>query len=105
VASRPASVLVEDILNPSKEVAPDFLNYMLVTTQGQLLTGLLAGETATTVKLRRAEGLEDVVLRNEITELRASGKSLMPDGLEQSLGLQDMADLLKFLRQSVVPAR
>lgn len=81
------------------------MNYMMITTQGQILTGLLAGETATTVKVRRAEGLEDVVLRSEIAELRSSGKSVMPDGLEQSLGFQDMADLLKFLQQSAVPVR
>jgi putative heme-binding domain-containing protein len=105
VASRPAAALLDDILHPSKEVAPDFVNYMLLTKQGQVLTGLLATETATAVKLRRAEGLEEVVLRSEVAELRASGKSLMPEGLEQSLGLQEMADLLKFLQQASVPAR
>jgi putative heme-binding domain-containing protein len=72
---------------------------VLITTRGQVLTGLVAAETATAVKLRRAEGAEDTVLRTEIQELRASGKSLMPEGLEQSLSLQDMADLLAFLQR------
>lgn len=105
VASRLPAALLEDILNPSKEVAPDFINYVLLTTQGHILTGLLAGETATTVKLRRAEGFEDVALRSEITELRASGKSLMPEGLESVLSPQDVADLLKFLRRSTVASK
>jgi putative membrane-bound dehydrogenase-like protein len=99
--SRPKEALLTDLLDPSKEIAPDFMGYVLVTARGQVLTGLLAAETATSVKLRRAEGAEETVLRTQIQELRATGKSLMPDGLEQTLTLQDMADLLEFLRQPV----
>jgi putative heme-binding domain-containing protein len=101
VGSRLPAALLEDILDPDKVVAPDYLSYVLVTTGGQVLSGLIANETATAVKLRRGEGAEDVVLRTEIQDLRASGQSLMPAGLEQSVGLQDMADLLAFLRRPV----
>jgi putative heme-binding domain-containing protein len=80
-------------------VAPDFLNYILVTARGELLAGLLTAETATAAKLRRAEGAEDVVLRSEIQELRSTGKSLMPEGLEQVLNLQDIADLIEILQK------
>ncbi len=73
--------------------------YTLVTQQGQVLSGLLASETATSVTLRRAEGAQDFVLRSQIEELRATGKSLMPEGLEQNLSPQDVADLLDFLAQ------
>jgi putative heme-binding domain-containing protein len=99
VASRPKEALLEDILDPSKNVAPDFLNYVLVTARGQVRTGLLTAETATTVKLRLAEGAEDVVLRSEIQELRSTGKSLMPEGLEQVLNPQDIADLIEFMQK------
>jgi putative heme-binding domain-containing protein len=99
VAGRPRAALLEDILDPNKEVAPDYMSFVLVTTRGRVLTGLVAAETATTVKLRRADGVEDLVFRSEVQELRGSGKSLMPEGLEQSLGLQEMADLLEFLQQ------
>lgn len=106
IASRPAAALLEDILDPNKEVAPDFINYMLITKGGQLLSGLLVSETATSVRLRRGEGAEDAVLRREIDELRASGKSLMPEGFEQTITPQDMADLLHFLRKPVpLPAK
>src|SRR5262249_15411387 len=101
VASRPREALLVDILDPSKEIAPDYANYVLVTQRGQVLTGLLVAETATTVKLRRAEGAEDTVPRSQIQELRASGQSLMPEGLEQALGVQDVADLLEFLQKPV----
>jgi putative membrane-bound dehydrogenase-like protein len=101
VASRPKEALLTDILDPSKEVAPDFMNFVVVTRRGQVLTGLIAAETATSVKLRRADGVEDTVLRSEIQELRPSGKSLMPEGLEQSLTVQDVADIMAFLHEAV----
>ena len=42
--------------------------------------------------------LQDPKLRSEIEEIAASGKSLMPEGLEQKLSLQEMADLIAYLR-------
>ncbi len=99
IVGRPPSALINDILDPNKDVAPDFVSYVLVTTKGQVLSGLLAQETASSLKLRRAEGAEESVLRSEIEDFRSSGRSLMPEGLEQSLGMQGVADLLSFLRQ------
>src|SRR5262249_55668967 len=58
IGSRPASALLEDILDPNKEVAPDFVQFLLVTRNGQTLTGLLASATAPAVLLPRAHGAE-----------------------------------------------
>jgi putative heme-binding domain-containing protein len=99
IAGRAPDALLGDIIDPNREVAPDYATLAAATQSGQVFAGLLAEETATTLKLRRAEGVEDTVLRSEIDELRSTGKSLMPEGLEQNLGLQDMADLIAFLRE------
>lgn len=99
VIGRRKEILLVDILDPSKEVAPDFINFMVVTRRGQVLTGMIAAETPASVKLRRAEGVEEIILRSEIQELRSTGKSLMPDGFEQQLSIPDMADLLEFLQR------
>ena len=99
VASRPKEALLADVLDPSRQVSADFINYTLTTIDGKLLTGFIASETATSVTLRRAGEPDDTVLRSQIKELRAEGKSLMPEGLEQGLTAQDMADLLAFLRK------
>jgi putative heme-binding domain-containing protein len=50
------------------------------------------------LKLRRPEGVEETILRSEIDELRSTARSLMPEGLEQSITLQEMADLIAYLR-------
>jgi putative membrane-bound dehydrogenase-like protein len=99
VAGRPASALLSDILDPNHEVSPDFVSFLLVTKAGQVLSGLLVEETAASLKLRRAEGAEETVLLSEVQEFRSSGRSLMPEGLEQSLGMQGVADVLAFLKQ------
>jgi len=96
-SAKPKESLLIDLLDPSRQVSPDQIAYTLATEDGQVFAGLLVAETATSVTLRRAEGLEITVLRGQIDELQASGTSLMPDGLEQQLTERDAADLLEFL--------
>jgi putative membrane-bound dehydrogenase-like protein len=99
IAGRAPEALLTDVLDPNREVAADYVAVTLATRHGQVVSGLLVEETASTLKLRRAQGIEESVLRSEIDELRSTGQSLMPEGLEQSISLQEMADLVAFLRQ------
>ena len=90
--------LVIDILDPSREVDPRYINYVVTTKNGQLFTGLVAAETASSVTLRRAEKAEDTILRTQIEEIQATAKSLMPDNLETQLNKQDLADVIAYLQ-------
>jgi hypothetical protein len=51
------------------------------------------------ITLRRANAPDLTLLRSQVLELRAGGKSVMPDGFEEVLDHQGMADLLGFLQQ------
>ena len=97
IGGRAKEILLSDLLDPSRQVAPDYLSYTLVTRDGRALTGLLVSDIAEAVTLRRGEGADDTLPRAEIDQLQASGKSLMPEGLEQRLSVQDVADVLEFL--------
>jgi putative membrane-bound dehydrogenase-like protein len=99
VGARPKETILVDVFDPSRQVTPEFVAYTLVTKDGQVLSGLVVSETGESLTLRRAEGAQDFVRRADIEELRSTGKSLMPEGLEQNLNEQDMADLLSFLSQ------
>ncbi|REK09877.1 MAG: hypothetical protein DWQ37_17365 [Planctomycetota bacterium] len=99
IASRSKEDLLVDLFDPSRQLVPQYAAYTLLTHNGQVLSGVLVSETATSVTLRRAEGAQDFVPREQIAELRATGKSLMPDGMEQQLNETDVADLLAFLQQ------
>jgi putative membrane-bound dehydrogenase-like protein len=99
IATHARETLLVDVLDPSRQVSPDFVSYAVVTTEGEALTGLIATESTASITLRRPNSPDLTIQRSQIQELKADGKSLMPDGLEQGLSAQDMADLLSFLRQ------
>jgi putative heme-binding domain-containing protein len=99
IGSRPAAMLLVDLLDPGREIAPDYANFVIETDEGEILTGLLAGETAAAVLLKAAGGTETLVPRERIVRLQPAGASLMPIGFEQKLDLQGVADLLSFLRE------
>ena len=92
--------LLIDILDPTKEVDPRYLSYQVTTRRGQILTGIIAAETASSLTLRRGEGAEDTILRNQIESVESTGKSLMPEGLEMQLTKQDLADVIAYLRKA-----
>src|SRR5262249_39253814 len=93
----PEALLI-DILNPNAAIDANYINYMIATKSGKVLTGIIAAETASSITLRRAESQTDVVLRQDIEEIQSTGISLMPDGLEKNISLQEMADLIHYLK-------
>jgi putative membrane-bound dehydrogenase-like protein len=96
--NKTAGQLLLDILDPSREVDPRFLEYALTTNAGRVVSGLIVAETASSVTLRRAEKQEETILRSQIDTIQSTTKSLMPDGLEQQLSRQDVADLIAYLQ-------
>jgi putative heme-binding domain-containing protein len=92
----PEQVLI-NILDPNREVAPNFVSYTVETRDGRTLDGLIAGESAASLTLKRAEGVTETVLRRDITAISGSGLSLMPEGLETAISIEQMADLIAFL--------
>ncbi|HEY2839364.1 MAG TPA: PVC-type heme-binding CxxCH protein [Pirellulales bacterium] len=95
--NRGAEAILANVLDPNREVNPQYVSYTLLTDDGRTITGMIDSETAGSVTLRRAEGATDTVLRKNIEELVASGLSIMPEGLEQQLDKQALADLLAYL--------
>jgi putative membrane-bound dehydrogenase-like protein len=98
VAGRDARTLLTNILDPNRAVDPAYRLYRIRTADGRDLSGVVATETATSLTLRRALGVEETLLRRDIVELAGSTLSMMPEGLERQRTPQDFADLLAFLR-------
>lgn len=101
IASRPKPAILADIMDPSRDISPDFTNYVVATKQGQVLMGLLVAETPGGVRLRRQQAAEDFVSRADIEELRSNSKSMMPEGFEERFNEQELSDLLEFLHHPV----
>jgi putative membrane-bound dehydrogenase-like protein len=96
----PESILV-NVLAPSREVNPQYLNYVVMSLDGRSYSGMIASENATSIQLKRAESATDTLLRNDIDWIHNTGKSIMPEGLEQSITPEAMADLIAYLQQSL----
>jgi putative membrane-bound dehydrogenase-like protein len=100
IKSRGAETVLTAVLDPNREVNPQYLNYSIVTVDGRVLTGTIVDEGATSVTLRRAENVTESVLRIEIDEIKNTGLSMMPEGFEDSIDRQAMADLIGYLMQT-----
>lgn len=96
VSNGPEKLLVS-ILDPNREVAPNFVAWTVETKDGESSTGLLGSDDAAGVLLRLAGGLEARVPRDRVARLKPEGRSLMPEGLESGLASQQMADLIAHL--------
>jgi putative membrane-bound dehydrogenase-like protein len=92
----PESIL-SNVIAPNAEVNPQYMTYVVTTKDGRTLSGMIADESAASVTLRKAENQQDTVLRIDIEEMRSTGLSLMPDGIEKDVSPEEMADLIAFL--------
>jgi len=97
IRQRGLQAVLLNILDPNREVKPSFVTYVLVTTEGRIVTGMIVAENANSITVRRADATSETVLRVDIEELRSTGVSFMPEGLEKQLDVAAMADLLAYL--------
>ncbi|APZ93724.1 PVC-type heme-binding CxxCH protein [Fuerstiella marisgermanici] len=96
--NRSRDALLYDILDPNRRVDPQFNEYIAVTVDGRTYNGLLVSDTGQQIVLRQPEGKEQTLARADIEELQATSRSLMPEGMEKDVTVQQMADLLEFLK-------
>ncbi len=92
--------LLTAMLDPNRAVEAKYLDYIAVTTSGLTYTGMLANETGNSVTLMGQEGKQQTILRTDLDVLQATGKSLMPEGIEKDVSPQDVANVIAYLRGS-----
>ncbi|HRA89404.1 MAG TPA: c-type cytochrome, partial [Planctomycetaceae bacterium] len=98
LTTRTPESLLTAILDPSAAVEAKYLNFVVATISGRSVIGMLSTETGSSLTLVAAEGKSESILRTDIEELRSTGKSLMPDGLEKDLSQQDLADIIEYVK-------
>jgi putative heme-binding domain-containing protein len=96
-SNREPDALLVHILDPNRYVMPEHLLQQISDVQGRIVSGLIAGQTATSLTLLREEGQAETVLRKDIAQSVVTDRSLMPEGLESRIPPEEMADLLAFL--------
>ena len=89
--------MLDQILEPSKTIEPQYTTYLLETKDGRVLSGLAGRRTKDAVVLKDAQGKTIKVASAEIDRLVPQPRSLMPELLLRDLTAQQVADLLEFL--------
>jgi putative heme-binding domain-containing protein len=98
IKDRGLEAVMTNILDPNREVLPQYYTYVLSTDEGVTISGMITAETANSVTIFKADATSETVQRVNIESLRSSGMSAMPEGLEQKVNVEAMADLLAYLR-------
>jgi putative heme-binding domain-containing protein len=94
----PREELLQHIVAPNLFFMPTFQAFVVEAADGEILEGVVAGSTETTVTIRQALGVDRVFNKSSLRRLKPLNVSLMPEGLLEGLAPQQVADLLEFIR-------
>ncbi|MSU48687.1 MAG: dehydrogenase [Opitutus sp.] len=85
------------ILDPNAAIEPKYTAYSVTLKDGRALAGTMSEETGAGFTLTLPGNINQKILRSEVSAVAALDTSLMPEGLENGVSLQDMADLIAYL--------
>jgi putative membrane-bound dehydrogenase-like protein len=99
--------IIASILQPSREIAPHYQPWILTTTDGKTISGLrlAKGGDDGIEPYADAEGRKFTIASEDVEARVASPVSIMPDGLEKTLSLEDLRDLVTFLSEPAEPSK
>lgn len=105
ITDRTPRALLIAIIDPNRNIESKYVNYVAETYDGTMVTGVITQETGNSLTL--ASGGEEslTVLRSDLESLTTSGKSLMPEALEEGKTPQDIADLIAYVRGHTPPPK
>jgi putative heme-binding domain-containing protein len=88
--------VLENIVDPSAMVSADYRMAIITLKDDRVLSGIVTRQDARTLTLRE-QAQETTIPRDEITKLRWSSTSMMPDGLLQAMNENQVRDLVGYL--------
>ncbi len=89
-----------NVVNPSIAIREGFENFAIFTLDGRTLTGFIDDQDNRVVVLRGNDGQRTVINRDDIDEMQAIPRSIMPEGILKTLKPQEIRDLFAYLRAS-----
>ncbi len=98
IRNRPPQLILPDIIIPSRSIAQGYESYVIETKSAGTVEGVMGPQTPTTITIRHEEGKQDVIRRDDIKEMHLTNLSNMPEDLDKQVSVDQMADLLKFLK-------
>ncbi len=94
---QPTQILT-NILDPNRAIDNNYFRFVALTADDQVIEGMISEETSDSIVLRGQNNVRQTLKRSDLQELKATGVSLMPEGLEAQIDHQAMADLISFVK-------
>ena len=89
--------VIESILYPNSEVAPQWLTTNITTRDGQEFTGVVGMEDGESVVLKLGGDQRQKIAKSDIARRETLKVSNMPEGLAAGLAAQEFLDLVEYL--------
>ena len=89
--------LIQSLLEPSREIAPPYINWTLETDAGLVVSGLLVREDNGKTIVANPEGLLTELSNSQSVTRIPQTVSIMPDKLHEYVTLQELCELIAFL--------
>jgi putative heme-binding domain-containing protein len=97
IGGRGLERLLEDVLDPNRNVDPAFHTTIVSLKDGDVESGLFRREEGEAIVLANGAGKEISIPKREIVDRHASTTSLMPENFGEITSPQDFNDLMAFL--------
>ncbi|MDX1952697.1 MAG: c-type cytochrome [Verrucomicrobiota bacterium] len=97
IGNRGLERLIEDVLDPNRNVDHAFRSHLVILEDGDVISGLPRREEGELLVLADSTGKEISIQKKLIKERRESDSSLMPENFGDLLNPQELNDLLAFL--------
>jgi len=99
IGHRGADRLIEDILDPNRNVDAHFHLHQITLRDGSAMTGFVRGEAGQVIILADAAGHEQRIAKGDIVEDKELPQSLMPPSFAQTIPADALNDLIGWLLQ------
>ena len=90
--------ILANILAPNQSISSGYDLWNVTLNSGESIQGIIASETPGAITLRSSGSPEKTIRREDIKAIKALTTSAMPSGLDKLINIQEMADLLAYLK-------
>ena len=98
LSNRAPQTYLNGILDPNQGVDGNWIQFIAKTKNALTIMGSVTEETSASVTITGLSGERTKIAKNDLVSLVSTGRSLMPEGLESVISIQQMPDLLAYLQ-------
>jgi putative heme-binding domain-containing protein len=89
--------MLTSILDPNAGISHNYEGYVVLTADGQVISGLLISKTEDEVVIRTADAIDRKIQSADIESMKQSEKSIMPENIHQTIDQKGLVDIVEYM--------